>query len=122
MRTFGPSAHQTGPSPSQTATGVHAKVWPAETTCALAPGSGSRKFEAMTASASLPRKFITCPGGLGRRPVEVVGIATLTTADRRRPGSPERPLPTVRNPPVGRWALGPEGPSACAASPLPPLV
>jgi hypothetical protein len=29
MRIFGPSAHQTGPSPSYTATGVHVNVCPA---------------------------------------------------------------------------------------------
>jgi len=34
MRIFGPSAHQIGPSPSQTAIGVHANVRPAAITCA----------------------------------------------------------------------------------------
>src|SRR3546814_3635709 len=31
-RMRGPSAHQTGPSPSQTRVGVHKNVWPAGTT------------------------------------------------------------------------------------------
>jgi hypothetical protein len=35
IRIFGPSTHQIGPSPSQTATGVHRKVWPFGMTSAL---------------------------------------------------------------------------------------
>jgi hypothetical protein len=55
-RTFGPSAHQTGPSPSQTAVGVHLNVSPAGTTCACASDAGGRKFEPITAIASLVTK------------------------------------------------------------------
>jgi hypothetical protein len=45
MRTFGPSAHQTGPSPSQTAVGVQANVLPAGTIWPFA-GAGMAKVHA----------------------------------------------------------------------------
>lgn len=52
MRTFGPSAHQIGPSPSQTAIGVHLNVWPAGTTSAGVSDTG-RKLAATRAIVNL---------------------------------------------------------------------
>src|SRR3546814_1525227 len=49
-RMRGPSAHQTGPSPSQTRVGVHKNVWPAGTT-----GTSARSEEHTSELQSLMR-------------------------------------------------------------------
>jgi hypothetical protein len=62
IRTFGPSAHQIGPSPSHTSVGVHRNVAPARTTGAAAAGlPGGRKFQPTRAIANLIRNRTANP-------------------------------------------------------------
>lgn len=55
IRTLGPSAHQMGPSPSHTATGVQLNSAPERTACAGASPAG-RKFHPITAAVKRRRK------------------------------------------------------------------
>jgi hypothetical protein len=61
IRTFGPSAHQIGPSPSQTAVGVHLNVWPSGTILPAA-SAGLAKSNATSVMAIFVRNFIEFSG------------------------------------------------------------
>lgn len=86
-RSFGPSAHQIGPSPSHTAVGVHVNVMPAATTSAA---KKSNMPQSVTLIATSARRSFAGPAlmTLSRKSHELLDYRQISTQFANRPPAP----------------------------------